>query len=109
MTKVNCNLESALKPTTSTPGRRKKRSDDDDNDDDADEPVYGSCPRYFEKVSDYMCLHWNKDSNGHGNNQTFQRAQSYCENKGKGGHLLSITSSDEAIRLWNWLGKYLLS
>ena len=108
MTKVNCKLESPLNPTTSTTGRRKKRSDDDD-DEAADEPVYGSCPRDFEKVSDYVCLHWNKDSNGDGNNQTFQRAQSYCQHKGKGVHLLSITSSDEAIRLWNWLGKYLLS
>ena len=107
MTKVNCKLETALNPTTSTTGRRKKRSDDDDNDEEtADEPVYGSCPRDFEKVSDYVCLHWNKDSNGHRNNQTFQRAQSYCENKGKEVSLLSITSSDEAIRLWNWLRKY---
>ena len=113
MTKVNCKLKSALNPTTSTTGRRKKRSDDDDDDDDdeeaADKPVYGSCPRDFEKVSDYVCLHWYKDSNGHGNNQTFERAQSYCENKGKEVSLLSIISSDEAFRIWNWLGKYFLS
>ena len=107
MTKVNCKLESALNPTTSTSGRRKKRSiDEPDIDRHIDEPVYGSCPPNFEKISDYLCLHWNKDSNGDGNNQTFERAQSYCENKGKEVSLLSITSSDEAIRLWNWLGKY---
>ena len=110
MTKVNCKLESALNPTTSKTGRRKKRSiDEPDIDRHIDEPVYGSCPPNFEKVSDYLCLHWNKDFNGDGNNQTFERAQSYCENKGKEVRLLSITSSDEAIRLWNWLGKYFSS
>ena len=102
MTKVNCKLGNALNPTTSTTVRRKKRSIT------ADEPAYGSCPQDFEKISDYLCLHSNKDSNGDGNNQTFQRAQSYCENKGTGVHLLSITSSDEAIRIWNWLGRYFL-
>ena len=113
-------LKDAISPTNQSAEKRKKRSTKSislNNDTHSNingkestissKPMYG-CPSDFEKVSEYLCLHLSQNSTGHTNKYTFAQSKFYCENKGNGAKVLSISNSAEALALWKWISKHFL-
>lgn len=77
---------------------RKKRAAD------AQKQNYG-CPKDFVKLSEYMCVYLRKDDNGNPSKNSFDDSQSYCRHKEPGGSLLYFLNHNDAVNVWEWLGK----
>ena len=114
-------LKDAISPTNESAEKRKKRSTKSislNNDTLSNingkestignKPMYG-CPPGFEKVSEYLCLHLSQNSTGHTNKYTFAQSKFYCENKGNGAKVLSISNSADALALWKWISNHFFS
>jgi hypothetical protein len=65
---------------------------------------YG-CPVGFERVTEYLCLHYWKNSTGTGVSSTFDVSQKYCKDQSMGASLLYFMNTLEALKIWEWLGK----
>ena len=109
-----CLLE-GKEPSTQTPagaqtptaGRKKKRSVSTATtlpSTGAAKVKYG-CPEGFKKVTEYLCLHYRKDSKGNGVASTFDSSKKYCQDQSKGASLLYFKNTAEASKVWKWLGK----
>ena len=69
--------------------------------------IYG-CPPGFEKASEYLCLHLSRNSTGHTNKHTFSQSKFYCESKGHGANVVSISNAGDALALWKWISNHLI-
>ena len=78
-------------------GKRRKRSAF------TEQQKYG-CPAGFNRVSQYICLHHQNTTDGESSVSTLSEAKSYCKSQNADADIVSIESSDKAIRTWNWLG-----
>ena len=58
------------------------------------------CPKYFEKVSEQLCLHYNETKSN------FKVSKAYCQRKAVESELFGFTDSKEASKVWDWLGRY---
>ena len=66
---------------------------------------YG-CPVNFERVTEYICLHFGRtDDNKKDLVTDFEQAKDYC--RARDAKLMYILNSDESLKIWKWLGKYL--
>ena len=83
---------------TGAKNNRKKRSATNE------EPKYG-CPKGFEKLSEYMCVHMRRDTNERAIPSSFSDSKKYCEDKGSGASLLYFRNPTDAFKVWKWLGK----
>ena len=70
-------------------------------------PMYG-CPPGIEKASEYLCLHLSRNSTGHTNKHTFSQSKFYCESKGHGANVVSISNQGDALALWKWISNHCL-
>ena len=70
-------------------------------------PMYG-CPPGIEKASEYLCLHLSRNSAGHTNKHTFSQSKFYCESKGHGANVVSISNQGDALALWKWISNHCL-
>ena len=84
-------------PANAANGKRRKRSAS------TEQQKYG-CPAGFKRVSQYICLHHQNTSDGESSVSTLSEAKSYCKSRSGDADIVSIESSDKAIRTWNWLG-----
>ena len=62
------------------------------------------CPKDFERLSDYLCLHFHKDAAGDGIQSSFESSQKYCTEKDSSASLLQFVNEKEATKIWKWLG-----
>ena len=88
-----CLMEGKTSTTSASSPTRKKRSTSQT------EPKYG-CPEDFKKVTEYLCLHL-----GDKRQNTLEESRKYCEDQNKGSTLLYFLNSNEASKVWYWLGK----
>ena len=95
--KISCLLEGQEPGESSYVQKRKKRSAPDA------EPKYG-CPKGFEKVTEYFCLHLNDERS-----KTIDESKEYCQNQNKEATLLYFSDFDEASKVWEWLGKCIIA
>ena len=79
-------------------GRRKKRSTTEEKQ------KYG-CPTGFDRVSQYICLHFRTSPDGNVTQSTYSEAKSYCKSRSKDSELVALENSEDALRVWKWLGK----
>lgn len=70
-------------------------------------PIYG-CPPGFEKASEYLCLHLSRNSTGHTNKHTFSQSKFYCESKGHGANIVSLSNLGDALALWKWISNHFI-
>ena len=116
---IRFNDEISSKNNTS--GKQKKRSnistsntnDTISNTNGADsiistKPIYG-CPPGFQKASEYLCLHLSRNSTGHTNKHTFSQSKFYCESKGHGANVVSISNIADASAIWKWISNHFYS
>ena len=68
------------------------------------EPKFG-CPEGFKKLSEYMCVHMHQDANKKAIPNTFKDSKEYCKGIDSGANLLYFTSPNDAVKVWEWLGK----
>ena len=98
--------------TSGKPKRRSNKSMSSTNDTISDtigtesiigtKPIYG-CPPGFQKASEYLCLHLSRNSPGHTNKHTFSQSKFYCESKGHGAIVVSISNLADSLSLWKWI------
>ena len=62
------------------------------------------CPKDFERLSDYLCLHFHKDTTGDGIQSSFESSQKYCTEKDSSASLLQFVNAKEATKVRKWLG-----
>ena len=79
-------------------GRRRKRSANEEK------PKYG-CPTGFDRVSQYICLHFRTSPDGNVTQSTYSEAESYCKTRSKDSELVALEKSEDASKIWKWLGK----
>ena len=79
-------------------GRRKKRSTTEEKQ------KYG-CPTGFDRVSQYICLHFRTSPDGNVTQSTYSEAKSYCKSRSKDSELVALENNEDTSRLWIWLGK----
>ena len=66
---------------------------------------YG-CPINFERVTEYICMHFGRtDDNKKDLVIDFEQAKDYC--RARNAKPMYILNSDESLKIWKWLGKYL--
>ena len=101
---ISCLMDGGIEQPSPNPnsanaanGKRRKRSAS------TEKQKYG-CPAGFKRVSQYMCLHHQNTSDGESSVSTLSEAKSYCKSQNGDADIVSIESSDKAIRTWNWLG-----
>ena len=99
------NAKSSSEPSsrTSTTLSRTNRS----RSIDSTKSIYG-CPPGFQKASEYLCLHLSRNSTGHTNKHTFSQSKFYCESKGHGANVVSISNQGDALALWKWISNHFL-
>ena len=64
------------------------------------------CPKDFERMSDYLCLHFHKDTTGAGIFSTFEDAKKHCMEKDSSAGVLQFVNDKEASKIWKWLGNF---
>ena len=101
----------ASSPGGSSPGskssqsKRKKRSNNEVTETSTkDENSKNGCPKDFERISDYLCLHLHKDAEGDGVQNSFEGSKKYCQEKDSSASVLQFVNDKEASKIWNWLG-----
>ena len=62
------------------------------------------CPKDFDRLSDYLCLHFHKDTSGDGIQSSFEGSKKYCNEKDSSASLLQFVNAKEAAKVWKWLG-----
>ena len=90
---------------------RKKRDAKDSDSGEENEQSIGSkaekygCPTNYKRISEYICLRY-----GTTDDKTVDLVTNYEEAKRHcavdGAKLLYFSNSDEALKIWKWLGKY---
>ena len=97
-------MENKANPTPSMGRKRKKRSASSSST--SNPKIKYGCPKDFERVSQYMCLHYHSNTEGIGISSTFAKAKAYCKTKGKRSSVLYLENAADALQVWKWLGKY---
>ena len=68
------------------------------------EDTKNGCPKDFERLSDYLCLHLHKDADGNGIQSSFEKSKKYCAGKDTSASVLQFVNAEEASTIWKWLG-----
>ena len=101
-------LNDGASPRNNFIGKRRKRDTESSTKLVAKtRSIYG-CPPDFEKVSEYLCLHLDRNTPGHARKQTFLQSKLYCNAKGNGANIAFIGNKGDAIALWKWMGNQFL-
>ena len=91
---------------STTTGARKKRNVESGASETSKkkEEAKTGCPKDFERISDYLCLHFRKDATGVGIFGTFEDSKTYCKGKDSSASVLQFVNAAEASEIWKWLG-----
>ena len=101
------------KPSSQSPTRRKKRNEEGATEGGSqteteiskkNEDTKNGCPKDFERLSDYLCLHLHKDADGNGIQSSFEKSKKYCAGKDTSASVLQFVNAKEASTIWKWLG-----
>ena len=97
-----------------SPTRRKKRNEEgateagsqtEKETSKKNEDSKNGCPKDFERLDDYLCLHLHKDADENGIQSSFEQSKKYCREKDSSASLLQFVNNKEASKIWKWLGK----
>ena len=53
-----------------------------------------------------MCVRMHRDANKNAIPNTFKESKEYCEGIESGASLLYFTTPNDAVKVWEWLGKH---
>ena len=96
-----------------SPTRRKKRNDQgvteagsqtETDTSKKNEDSKNGCPKDFDRLDDYLCLHLHKDADENGIQSSFEKSKKYCREKDISSGLLQFVNAKEASKIWKWLG-----
>ena len=96
-----------------SPTRRKKRNEQgvteggsqtETDTSKKNEDSKNGCPKDFERLDDYLCLHFHKDDDENGIQSSFEQSKKYCMEKDGSASLLQFVNAKEASKIWKWLG-----
>ena len=117
-TKVETNTtkSSSQSGAGNSPTRRKKRNEQgvteagsqtETDTSKKNEDSKNGCPKDFERLDDYLCLHLHKDADENGIQSSFEKSKKYCREKDGSASLLQFVNAKEASKIWKWLGSKL--
>ena len=97
----------SISATTQQPPTGSARRSSTAHDATKTEKIKYGCPKGFKRVTEYLCLHYREKLNGQGVPSTFVDSQKYCQDKSSGATPLYFTNKEEAMKIWEWLSRYL--